>query len=164
MWLSWSCGPVSVMHVVHQPFGPKHLGSNATVSTGFNRVVTVDKLLTYSCIALRIHSSVYKLELYHQTIPDEWSTFHSLKELIMHLPSTSILPLPTRSLSRLRHPWPLHLTSSFYLVRHIRTTPPMVYLLPIIPHISCFHPASSLSFWTSHFWSATTLRSGLYPF
>ena len=53
------CGPVSLV-VSSQPLQPDDLGSDPVRSTGFNRVITVGKLLTYSYDTLQIHSSVSK--------------------------------------------------------------------------------------------------------
>ena len=41
-------------------FEPDDLGSNPALSTKFNGVITVDKLLMYSCLTPQIYSSVAK--------------------------------------------------------------------------------------------------------
>ena len=43
---------------IESAFEPDDLDSNPARSAGYNRVITVGRLLTYSCLALRIHSNV----------------------------------------------------------------------------------------------------------
>ena len=50
--------------VLTQPFEPHDVGFNPARFTGFNRVITVGRLLTYNYLALQIHSSASKY--------DEW--------------------------------------------------------------------------------------------
>ena len=50
------CSLVSLV-VLNLPLKADDPNSNLALSTGFNRVITVSKLLVYSCLALQIHSS-----------------------------------------------------------------------------------------------------------
>ena len=53
--------PVSLL-VLSQPFELVGLRSNSAGSTGFNQVITVDRLLTYSCLLLQIDFSAPKYD------------------------------------------------------------------------------------------------------